>query len=89
MGVLGAPWGGVDGSLPGAEQSGFPGIIKVSGDVGTGPRSEEPPPPLPYSTTWTTAPCTRTTASAPGTLNAAGVREPAKLHCLLGLPQGL
>ena len=83
--------GEVDRGPRGSEQLGFPGLIKASEDVGAGPRSEAPPAPSPslYSTTWTIAPCTRTTASAPETRNAVGVREPARLHRLLGLPRGL
>lgn len=82
--------GEVDRGPQGSEQLGFPGLIKVSEDVGAGPRCEAPPPPCPslYSTTWTIAPCTRTTAYVPETLNAVGVREPAKLPHLLGLPRG-
>lgn len=41
------------------------------------------------STTWIIVPCTQTTASAPETLNAAGVRALVKLRPLLGLPQEL
>lgn len=71
-----------------AEQSAFPGMIEISGAVGAGPCLRSPLPPPLSSTTWTTAPCTRTTASAPETPSAVGVRGPAKLPLLLGPPLG-
>lgn len=81
---------GLDRDPQGAEQSGFPGIIKMSGNIGTGlSEAPHPPPPSLHSTIWTIVPCTRTTVSALETPNAVGVKGPAKLHCLLGPPRGL
>lgn len=79
---------GLDGDPQGAEHPRLPWDDQSEWVPGSRPLSEELSPPSPslYSTTWTIAPCIRTTASAPETPNAVGVRGPAKLHHLLEPP---